>query len=675
MLIESRQQSSPRLSIRPPELRAASRPPAAAIALVLVEGLWAVLFGPLPLLCAAILVIAPGLALLPFAPLELSRPGIRWGAVPLIGVAATSVVVVSASAAGLPLTGINLRLLALLIASLGLLASGWLPRPRLTHDEVAEGGPPPLATGLFLAAILCVGWVLQARVNGGNPIPGADWAKYLLYADEVARQQSLLIDNPYWMLGMPFGEDPGVPSLYGSYLLLTDASAASLTHAIWVFAAMATISVFVFVGTLWGRTAGLAAAAIYALIPLNHNMMGWHGLANTYALIFLPLVLLVGGIVLREHENRRWAGFLALMTVALAAGHRLTFLIALLAGAIVLAVLALGRRPFPWRFALTALGMTFIVGVGVLADLVRRNTDSGGIQGYAVYLPTKVDLHELQSIFQGMTAPATIATVIAAGILLRARPFRYDRALLVLCALFIASVIAAYAWIFHVPSVYSRAAYFLPLVAASAIGVAFTALPSDGVRARLRSAGLTVLLIMLVISAIPRADSVREFYTWIDGATVRGLEYLEPRVKRGEPVITDRCLSFLVPWLLKRPVLAALDPWDILPAAEAGPAARARRILYGQPIRGWELAGRTGARYAVVNPQCLDGLGNYMPPPVVGKPRYESKRLVVLDLGKPPRNITEDRSVPLLVSAPDIYADFPRLQASLPQLEDVSRRR
>src|SRR3712207_9548188 len=38
---------------------------------------------------------------------------------------------------------------------------------------------------------------------------------------EIRRHGALLIDNPYWMLGVPFREDPGVPALYGAYLAMT----------------------------------------------------------------------------------------------------------------------------------------------------------------------------------------------------------------------------------------------------------------------------------------------------------------------------------------------------------------------------------------------------------------------------------------------------------------------
>ena len=76
-------------------------------------------------------------------------------------------------------------------------------------------------------------------------MPGNDWAKYVLYADEIRRHGSLLIDNPFWMLGVPFREDPGAPAVYGSYLVIGGQSATVLVHGIWVFAVIAILTTFV----------------------------------------------------------------------------------------------------------------------------------------------------------------------------------------------------------------------------------------------------------------------------------------------------------------------------------------------------------------------------------------------------------------------------------------------
>ena len=109
-------------------------------------------------------------------------------------------------------------------------------------------------------------------------------------------------------------------------------------------------------------------------------------------------------------------------------------------------------------------------------------------------------------------------------------------------------------------------------------------------------------------------------------------------------MVTDRCWSFLVPWLMKRPVLAGLEPADILPAWEARPAAEARTILYGRPARAREVARRRGIRFALVNPGCENNRADPFQLPSVGAPIYESTRLVVLDLRASPRRSASARA-------------------------------
>ena len=135
---------------------------------------------------------------------------------------------------------------------------------------------------------------------GGNPIPGNDWAKYLLYADEIAAHGELLIDNPFWMLGVPFREDPGVPALYGSFLSLSGEPASALAHGIWVFAITSILAVFAFARAFWGDLAGVIAAGLWAVLPISQDILGWHGAPNLAAICLLVLVLvylavLVGG--------------------------------------------------------------------------------------------------------------------------------------------------------------------------------------------------------------------------------------------------------------------------------------------------------------------------------------------------------------------------------------------
>src|SRR4029078_4624722 len=161
------------------------------------------------------------------------------------------------------------------------------PALRLRREDLL------MAVGMLVA--VAAGIMLEGRVIKGSPVPGNDWAKYVLYADEVRRHGSLLLDNPFWSIVVPFREDPGVPAIYGSYLVLGGQSATVLVHGIWVFAVIAILTTFVFVRSLWGPAAGVVAALLWAVLPISQDILGWHGLPNLAALSVLLLVLLYSG--------------------------------------------------------------------------------------------------------------------------------------------------------------------------------------------------------------------------------------------------------------------------------------------------------------------------------------------------------------------------------------------
>src|SRR3712207_8277369 len=93
------------------------------------------------------------------------------------------------------------------------------------------------------------------------------------------------------MLGVPFREDPGVPSLYGSFLLLSGAPTATVAHGIWVFALLGIGTVYALVRAVWGALPAVLAALLYAALPMNQDILAWHGLANVAALSLVPLAL------------------------------------------------------------------------------------------------------------------------------------------------------------------------------------------------------------------------------------------------------------------------------------------------------------------------------------------------------------------------------------------------
>ena len=135
-----------------------------------------------PLLSAAALVLAPGLALAPLLPARVREsPLAVLAAAPVLGFAASSVALITLSSAGVALDPTAIRLALASIVACGL----FLPWPEAAR--LPNRADLPVAGGLALA--LALGALLQQHVIGGDPIPGNDWAKYLLYADEVAAQR------------------------------------------------------------------------------------------------------------------------------------------------------------------------------------------------------------------------------------------------------------------------------------------------------------------------------------------------------------------------------------------------------------------------------------------------------------------------------------------------------
>jgi hypothetical protein len=140
------------------------------------------------------------------------------------------------------------------------------------------------------------------------------------------------------------------------------------------------------------------------------------------------------------------------------------------------------------------------------------------------------------------------------------------------------------------------------------------------------------LFVATAAVAYDRGPGVRAFYLWASNASLKGIDEVGRRTGPRDAVVADRCWGFLAPWLLQRPVLAGIDPADILPAWEARPAATARTILYGRPAEAARLAARDGVRYAILNPGCASDETDSLRLPSIGTPIYESTRLVVLDL-------------------------------------------
>jgi len=478
--------------------------------------------------------------------------------------------------------------------------------------------------------------VLSLRVVGLGVAPGNDWAKYLLYAEQVQLHGSMLITNPFWMLGQPFRDDPGVPALYGGALILARGHASALRHGILVFALLEIATVYAFARAFWGRAAGVLAAALLAVVPASQDILGWYGLANLAALVLLALLFcylaaFTGARGVDEApdverpalDGRARVGF-ALTLLGLLASHRLSGTIGLaVTVAVGLACVASpARRARALRDGVWVGGLTLVLGLGVLADLYARERTFGGSLPYTDYLTTKVDL----SLAIRDISPMLAGAIVVALVVIAAR-HRREGALWAPFALLVIISGLAYAWVAHVPNYYARMVFYVPVAAAPIVAAVAVRLRWRGLVAGAAAVGIA----LTAVSAYGEAASIRSYYTFVTPASLRGLDALSSVLRPDEVVVTDRCWSFLATWLLHTRTLAALEPQDIQPAAELPFAREAQQILDGTPT-GLARARALGVRYLVVDPECPSASGTPLPPPAVGTPVYASPKLAILQL-------------------------------------------
>jgi hypothetical protein len=572
-----------------------------------------------PLLSVAALVLAPGLALAPLLPARIRESPLSvLAAAPVLGLAASSVLLITLASVGITLDATAIRLALGSLVAIGL----FLPWPETSRPLGRVDWPAAAGLGLALA----LGALLEQRVIGGNPIPGNDWAKYLLYGDEIAAHGQLLITNPFWMLGVPFREDPGVPALYGAFLSLSGEPASTLAHGIWVFAIASILAVFAFTRAFWGDLAGVIAAGLWAVLPISQDILAWHGAPNLAAICVLMVILIYLAVLISDGLRGGEAVGLGLLLVALAAAHRLTALVGAMAIVVALAwalaAAEAGVRRRLVRGCAVACVAALALSPGVVYDLVERARTFGGTQDYRAYLSAKVNLGpvvgDLSVIFTVLAVAALVFAVRLAG---------RDRAVTVLLSLLAVVIGLAYSWLFEIPTAYFRMAYYLPMALVPLVALALVRLLTP------RRAAIVAAVAAVAISgfAWAQASNVRDFYAFTNTASLRGLDAVSADLRPDEVVVTDRCWSFQATWLLRTRTLPALEPEDIQPKAELHRARQARAVLDGTP-EGMALARRLGVRYLIVDPTCVDTQERPTRPPAVGTPLYVSKRLVVLRL-------------------------------------------
>jgi hypothetical protein len=568
---------------------------------------------------SALALVAPGWALAPLLPEPVRRsPLATIVAAPVLGIAVVSALLITLARVGIPLTDSSVHIA--LIALIALASFAWGPagggRVVVTRADLLEAAA--------LLAVLVLAFVLALQVVGGTLMPGNDWAKYLLYGDQVSLRGALLIKNPYWLLGVPFRDDPGVPSLYGAVLLMSHARAGALNHGILVFAMLEIGAVFAFARAFWGRAAGVLAAALIAVVPASQDILGWEGVANLSALVLLALLMSYLAAYARGGLDAGAKVGLALTLIGLLASHRLSGLMGVAMTALVfLLCLALRRdRARTLRDGVQVALVGLIAGAGVLADIYAREKTFGGSLPYTDYLGTKINL---TLAVRDLSPELTVAAILALAVI--ALRHRDDRALWPPLALLAISVVLAYVWLIDVPNYYSRMVFYVPLVAAPIVAAVL-------VRLRwpiLAGAAALAVTVVVAVGAFNQAPSVRNYYSFVTPAALRGLDALTAVLRPGEPVVTDRCWSFLATWLLSTRTLAALAPEDIQPKAEYRLTLEAHDILNWNAA-GRRLARRLGVRYLITDPTCPAPNGSLLGPPRQARAVFESDRLAILVL-------------------------------------------
>jgi hypothetical protein len=572
-----------------------------------------------------LLLAACGLAVVPFLPYELRRLSLTVPLVPVIGLAVASLAVVSMSTFGVELTGTSIRTLTLLLALTSLVFSA-IPSVRGDADEYPqEATRRELGTLLLLGAILAFAWALYHEVIGGALLPGEDWGHYVLYADQIARQHALLINNPYWVGGnLAFAGDPGVPPLYGSFLLLSHQSPGVLVHGIAFFSMLSILSMFVLTAALWGSEAGLIAAALWAVLPGAVDVLAWSGLATIYALALLPICALCVGQVARGRLEWQWALLFVLAGVALIGAHRMTAVTGAVMLVPVLAFVLLRRGRRGAQFFAWVVAFGCVTGVGLMTHIVRLLQRTGSVSDYHAFLQRKTNW---DSSVRDISWIALALGLVSLGALLAHPRTRRDPAMLVLIGLVASPIVLAYAWVVHVPLDYARMGTYLGIGLVVACGAACGCLVP-------RYAAIIALIPILFVARDARilAPHVRDFYQLASPATLRGIALLNVEAKSSTaPIVTDQCWAFLVPWLSHHRTMAGLEPWTIPFRQDVEPARQARRILYGG-TPGRRLAHRLGIRFVVLDPECAYWSIARPPVTIRGTPLFASKRLLVLEL-------------------------------------------
>jgi hypothetical protein len=193
-------------------------------------------------------------------------------------------------------------------------------------------------------------------------------------------------------------------------------------------------------------------------------------------------------------------------------------------------------------------------------------------------------------------------------LVLTSRRLRHDPALLALASLALGCLVVSQLWRVHVPFEYRRVVYFLGVGLAVLLGAAFVRRRPDAVWI----AAFVLVLVYLARTSVGLRLPERVFRSEPRAPAVTGLIAFRDRLDRGvlpdsERLVSDACLHFAVPYLVRRPTIPAFSERQVGFVDRLPLARQAAEILQGGP-EGAALARRLGVRYAVADPECAPDL-------------------------------------------------------------------
>ena len=565
----------------------------------------------------ALLLAACASVLLPLVPAELARPSLRLAVAPALALGSFTILVTSVVTLGIPLTETSIRAsVAGFVLLFGIVGTVIRRPARMGTSR----GKHEVAAVAALLAVAAFSFASAWDVVGPFPPRGTDWGHYFLYADQVAQQRSLLIDDP---LAGPrrevFADAVMVGALDGSVLLLDGISSRSLGPGAAVASAFSTTSVVAAAGGLWGIGAGLTAGALYSVAPIRMNPMYWFGFATALALVFLPLVVLGLGLMFRGRRDMGTIGLLGFGLVGVAAAHPTTAVVvsATVAAAVVLDAMRLALRPARvgegflarwWRQGLVApvaiaSAGAAVLGAGVGAHVLRQANRLGNPVDYRFFEPDWLNWHTLvEYLSAGFLALAVVSALV---LVLALRRSPGDSALLALAALVLGCVGVSQLWRLGIAYEYRRVVYPFGVALVMLAGAAAARVD----RWRLVAPFGLAMCVYLAHTSVGFRLPQRLFADRVPTSSApAALDDLRSGIERGDLpdarlVVADRCLHFIVPYMLQRPTIAAFDNWQLAYRNRLPDAQAARAVIKGGPA-GRRVAAELDVGYVVADPRC-----------------------------------------------------------------------